>query len=237
MRTIEEILDKIKELKGLKTDTDLAEFFGVKPQTISTWRKRKTIPYDLLIAFCEKEDWPIGWLIAGQIPTKHIVTANGQRVLTISKEPGIYNQASPERCVSSEYELIPLVRGHISAGRGTLPENEIDMRVAFRKDWLKRKGSPNMMALIRVKGDSMEPTLHDGDIVLVNMEKKHIDAQGGIYAIAINDEIMIKRLQPLYPEKKIKIISDNQKYDSIIADPDQIKVNGKVIWFARELER
>jgi phage repressor protein C with HTH and peptisase S24 domain len=32
-------------------------------------------------------------------------------------------------------------------------------------------------------------------------------------------------------------ISDNAKYESMDVESDQIKINGKVIWFARELER
>ena len=73
-------------------------------------------------------------------------------------------------------------------------------------------------------------------MVLINHGHSHIDQQGGIYAIAINDDhIMIKRIQIVYPSGKIKIISDNRKYDSTEVDFDQIKVNGKLIWFGREI--
>lgn len=101
----------------------------------------------------------------------------------------------------------------------------------------RRKGDPKNMSLIKVAGDSMEPTFFAGDLVLVNHERNRIDPQGGIYAISINGEIMIKRIQVLYPHKKVKIISDNSNYESIGAEPDQLKINGKVIWFAREIER
>jgi phage repressor protein C with HTH and peptisase S24 domain len=48
---------------------------------------------------------------------------------------------------------------------------------------------------------------------------------------------VLKRLQVLYPAKKIKVISDNSRYEPSEIEPDQIKINGKVIWFGRELER
>jgi SOS-response transcriptional repressor LexA len=60
---------------------------------------------------------------------------------------------------------------------------------------------------------------------------------GGICAIMMNDEIVLKRLQVLYPAGMIKLISDNSRYEPSEIEPDQIKINGKVIWFGRELER
>ena len=64
------------------------------------------------------------------------------------------------------------------------------------------------MSIIKVSGDSMEPTLFSGDIVLVDHNRNYIDPQGGIYAIAMDDDvIMIKRLQVIYPLKRIRIIS------------------------------
>lgn len=92
------------------------------------------------------------------------------------------------------------------------------------------------MSLIKVSGDSMEPTLLAGDLVLVDHGRNSIASQGGIYAIAIEDEIMIKRVQPSFPEKLL-VISDNKQYAPLEISRDKVRVNGKVIWFVREMER
>ena len=42
-------------------------------------------------------------------------------------------------------------------------------------------------------------------------------------------EIMIKRIQVVYPEGKLKVISDNDRYEPSEADVDEVKINGKVI--------
>lgn len=136
-----------------------------------------------------------------------------------------------------DYVFIPRVNDQISAGPGTTPYNMSDLRIAFRKDWIRRKGDPKNMSLIKVIGDSMEPTLLAGDLVLIDHNRNRIDAQGGIYALSIDHEIMIKRIHPQYPHGKIKIISDNPRYEPIVSEVNQIKINGKVIWFAREIER
>jgi phage repressor protein C with HTH and peptisase S24 domain len=136
-----------------------------------------------------------------------------------------------------QYVLVPMMQGKVSAGPGLMADNTIEMTVAFRKDWLSRKGDPSRMSIVRVQGDSMEPTLQSGDVVLIDHTRHYIDAHGGIYAIAYDNEIMIKRLQVLMPDRKVKVISDNTKYESALLNEDQVTINGKVIWYGREIER
>lgn len=54
MRTSNEILDSIKEIRGIKKDVELARLFGVKPNVLSTWRSRNTIPYQEIVTLCDK---------------------------------------------------------------------------------------------------------------------------------------------------------------------------------------
>lgn len=139
---------------------------------------------------------------------------------------------------ADDFVFIRQVNGKISAGGGLMPDNSADLQCAFRKDWVKRKGGkPDNMSLIKVEGDSMEPTLLDGDLVLVNHSRTTVAPQGGIYAISIHQEIMIKRVQILFPHNKLRILSDNTNYKPIEADPEQIKINGKVIWFGRDMDK
>lgn len=59
-----EILDNIKSLYNLKTDTQLAEKLGVKSQTISTWRNRNSIDIELIYSKCEFIDG--NYLLSGK---------------------------------------------------------------------------------------------------------------------------------------------------------------------------
>jgi phage repressor protein C with HTH and peptisase S24 domain len=136
-----------------------------------------------------------------------------------------------------DFIFVPQMADRISAGGGVVHYNDVEVRVAFRKDWIRGKGDPENMSLIKVVGDSMEPSLLSGDLVLVDHGRTRVDPQGGIYAIAIDHEIMIKRIQPVHYMGTLKIISDNKKYGPIEADADCVNINGKVIWFARDIER
>lgn len=161
------------------------------------------------------------------------------RMVTKCKVSPDYFFVDPETrpTVDHEFISIPQVSGHISAGGGLLPDNTVEMRLAFRKDWIERKGDPSKMSLIRVIGDSMEPTLLSGDIVLVDHSRNYVDPNGGIYAISLDHDLMIKRIQQVWPSKLVRIISDNQRYNPFEVHPDQISINGKLVWYGRELER
>lgn len=192
-----------------------------------------------LLWFVEGMGWPFkdAWKIAPE--------SKGPR--PVIKPPDIPGLFGPDadavfiplesHCLPEDFVFIHQVSGTISAGGGLMPDNGIDMRVAFRRDWISRKGRAENMSLIKVQGDSMEPTLLSGDLVLVDHSRDSIASRGGIYAISIDSEIMIKRVQPLFPAEKLLIISDNKAYTSFETEVANVRINGRVIWFARELER
>lgn len=189
---------------------------------------RKLLSFILQFYGCDKS-----WLLTGEgVPYPD--RPPEQQAPSASAEP-----SAPAKSLdlSDEFVLVKRVRGMISAGGGLAPDNSVDMQLAFRRDFINRKGNPDNMSLIKVSGDSMEPTLLSGDLVLVDHSRTTIAPQGGIYAIAIDHEIMIKRVQFLLPQRKLKIISDNKQYEPMETDSDQVRINGKVIWYGRDLER
>ena len=150
------------------------------------------------------------------------------------------DRPEPEPAAGSlpgDFVVVPMMQGKISAGGGLVPDTTIEMTVAFRREWLGRKGDHHTMSVIRVQGDSMAPTLLPGDVVLINHGITTVAASGGIYAITLRDEILIKRVTVEYPGERLVIISDNSRYAQSYADPGQVIINGKVVWYGRDLER
>jgi len=213
--------------KGI-TDVDLAKKLGTNKDTLAGYRNGKGLLKGEVIEniILHYKFNPL-WIFKGEgepFP--------GAR----KKYPEV---CGPEKSAvdQHDYVFINQVSGRISAGGGLVPDDSVDMRLAFRRDWFTKKGNPEDMSLIKVIGDSMDPTLLPGDLVLVDHSRKSIPSQGGIYAISIDHEILIKRLQLLFQEGKILVISDNKKYPSQEIDSDKITINGKVIWYAREIEK
>ena len=201
---------------------------GISQGYLSEVEKGVKTPSDtLLIAVEYRYEINEGWLLTGE-----------GEMLRGSVYKGSVEIAFPEnRDIGEDFVLIPLVSGAISAGGGIVPDETIEVRIAFRREWLLRRGDPRNMSLIRVDGDSMEPTLRRDDLILVDHNNQAINPQGGIYAIAIDGGIMVKRIELNFTSKRVRVISDNDRYAVQEMDPAHIFINGKVIWFGREIDR
>ena len=140
-----------------------------------------------------------------------------------------------ETDVPNEFSLVDKRKGAISAGPGLRPDNDVDLCLAFRNDWLEQFGGAKQLFVIKVEGDSMDPTLKESDTVLINKNANAIGTGGGIFAINWHDMSMVKRLQMKPQTDEIIIKSDNPNYDSMVVKPNEILIEGKVIWYGREL--
>ena len=83
----------------------------------------------------------------------------------------------------------------------------------------------------------MEPTLKQGDVVLVNRAKSHVP-DDGLYVLLMDGTMLVKRLRK-HPGRKVQVISDNEAYGSFdlnLADPpEDMSIVGRVFWFGREI--
>lgn len=195
------------------TQTAFAEPLGFKYFKIKDMEadKLKVTP-EIAEAIEEKYSINLRWLLTGK----------GQmfEVLTF------------ENKIPDDFVTIPLMSGRISAGTGLLAQEGVDTCMCFRKEWIIRKGDPQNMSLIMVSGDSMEPTLSNGDVVLIDHSRNYLHDYG-IYAISVDDSVLIKRLQPF--GNKVQIISDNSKYPPLVLDAADVVINGKALWYAHDL--
>ncbi|WP_240613938.1 S24 family peptidase [Salinicola acroporae] len=85
------------------------------------------------------------------------------------------------------------------------------------------------LAGIRVRGDSMEPTLFDDDWVFIDLNDTNF-AQAGVFLVWVSGELRIKRLQRLAGGAML-LISDNSYYEKEMIAPDrmqEVHVMGRV---------
>lgn len=89
-------------------------------------------------------------------------------------------------------------------------------------------------SLVRVDGDSMAPDLRDGDEVLVDTDRRHPDARGGVYVLRLDDAAMVKRVAR--DAGGWRITSDNPAEPSPgLCTVDRVAVVGKVVWLMRSV--
>lgn len=211
-----EIKDRIKKVRGETKQKEFAESLGISLSAVQSWEYQGNIPGgDALTKIHEIYGININWLLTGE---------GGEKAIS----PG-------EDGAETEFDMVPMARAKLSAGGGNIVLSEgFKEYYAFRKEWVSRVAtSKNNVFLMAVEGDSMEPTIYDGDTAMIDQGRQEIRT-GRIYALGTGDLIMIKRLDVLM-DARVKVISDNAKYSPYIIDGKTLRVIGQVVWFARQL--
>lgn len=146
---------------------------------------------------------------------------------------------APGRKSQDRLRLIPRLDVGASAGPGALSDNELTIaHIGFDPDWLKRLcgGALDNLSIIKVQGDSMAPTLADGDDIMVDRGDAAPRLRDGIYVLRRDDALMVKRLAVNPSNKRITIRSDNAAYPTWPdCKPASIEVIGRVVWAARKI--
>ncbi len=144
----------------------------------------------------------------------------------------------PDRVADISAEMIPLYDVAASAGSGSNVEYEpIIDQLAFPRDYLRKitKSNPRNLAIISVKGDSMEPTLRDDDVVMLDTSKTSLDYDG-MFVIRSGEALLVKRVMRSTRLGYITVISDNRDiYPPQEHVADQVSVIGKVLWYGRRV--
>jgi phage repressor protein C with HTH and peptisase S24 domain len=128
-----------------------------------------------------------------------------------------------------------------SAGNGNLVFYESEKgRLAFRRDFLRTAGvKEDEAVVIYADGQSMEPTIPDGAVLLVDTARTEL-ANNDIYVIRLDSEILVKRLRKEIGGG-VLIVSDNpdkHKYPDILVSPDKedhLSIIGRVFWMGARL--
>lgn len=219
--TVQALLARLVEATGVPSEAALSGPLGVSSQAIYDARRRGKIPDSWVRIVAEQFDVSADWLFFGR----------GTR--SIRK-----GELQPSSTCDVELKLIPMAEARLSAGNGSLEVNgDCERSYAFRMDFLLRKGNPDKMVLMRVAGDSMQPEIMDGDVVLLDQSKVDI-IPGRIFAVGFDDAIYLKRIDK-QPGKVILKSVNEEAYPPIELDmrgdmAEFFRVIGKVIWSGRE---
>jgi hypothetical protein len=124
---------------------------------------------------------------------------------------------------------IPRLALGASAGPGAIAaEESADGRLRFSQRWLRTLGlDPGHLSVIEVAGDSMEPTLRDGDEILVDRSARQW--RDGIHVVRIDDVLLVKRLEQ-GAAGTIRVISDNPAYANADRAREDVAIVGRVVW-------
>ncbi|MEQ8346195.1 MAG: helix-turn-helix transcriptional regulator [Sneathiellaceae bacterium] len=144
--------------------------------------------------------------------------------------------APDEPEVPEGFVLVPRYDLEASAGHGALTDGEhvLDY-MAFQEAWVRRslRVDPNRLALITATGDSMEPAIRSGDLLLIDCSVETI-MDDSIYLVSLSDFLLVKRVQKML--RGVIVSSDNPSYKPITLNAEEaaeLHVRGRVRWIGR----
>lgn len=155
------------------------------------------------------------WLMGYDVPMKR---GDSHKMSDDSVPPGF--EPLPEM------ESVPLV-GRIACGQPITAEENLEGYVSIPAAW-------HATFTLQCRGDSMEPTIHDGDLVAI---RKDVQVENGqIAAVRIGDEATLKHLY--LHEDYIELRPENPTYSSIIRRKEEmndVTIEGKAVGLCRGL--
>lgn len=135
---------------------------------------------------------------------------------------------------------VPLHAVHAAAGGGSFAagDDEAQPGLSFPPDLLRRiTATPaGSLKLLSVSGDSMSPTLEDGDLVMVDTGRR-MPSPPGIFILDDGVGLVAKRVDaiPNTSPPRLRLSSDNPAYSNYQRLIDEVHVVGRVVWFARNI--
>lgn len=194
------------------SQTDLAVACGVRPASVNGWISGQT--KSLKSSSANRAATFLGvnplWLIEGKGPKR----ANPRAAQESVTHQGVI-RISEEDDDQEDADRVP---------------------VFFTVKWMRKRGlSPDKLLTARVVGDSMAPSLLEGDTVIINVDDK-TPQEGDVFAVSIhNDPVVMKRFRResgfwwLYSDWPMQVQYPPKKLD------DDVKVVGRVVF--RQTER
>ncbi|CAN5453584.1 hypothetical protein BH09PSE4_BH09PSE4_13800 [soil metagenome] len=137
----------------------------------------------------------------------------------------------------SELDLVSVSEIDMAFGLGgTYSDVPIETRVLhFPRPWLESITTTpaSQLTVARGRGDSMEPTILDGDIVIFDRSLRTVREQDAIWALTIGDIAMFKRLR--VRGERVAILSDNDRIPPDEVHHEEVNVVGRVVFIGRRI--
>lgn len=161
-----------------------------------------------------------------------------ERMLGGPQEAPRFPAPSRRRSAAPPVVVVPRLALGASAGAGSLHDDEqASGAFAFDSVWLRGLGvKADGLSIIRVDGESMAPTLSDGDDIMVDRADAATRLRDGIYVLRLDDVLMVKRIA-LGPQRgRFSVLSDNPHYPNWTdIDPALVDIVGRVVWTGRRV--
>lgn len=93
------------------------------------------------------------------------------------------------------------------------------------------QSAPANLTLARGVGDSMDPVISDGDVVMIDRSQQF--QQDAIMALSVGELAMIKRVRR--DGSRVQLLSDNQRIPPYEVSADEVNLVGRVVFVGKHI--
>ena len=227
--------DRIREARQLRklTQTELARRVGTSASQISMMETNKSgtslkTAMSVAAALRISLDYLAGW-VDDPRPARVLLGELNAKMADLS--------AKPSRTKVEANVQIGISQMERAARAGTSVQNEQGgTKVNFPARWLFERGlRPSSCRFIRMRGESMEPTLPEGSLILVDLATEH-PKSNKVFVIRTGDELIVKRL--VRDPKVVWLLESDHPQRSLWPTqlwPNDAEIVGEVRWVGRNL--
>jgi phage repressor protein C with HTH and peptisase S24 domain len=205
---------RLRRLIGREAPYAWADRIGISKGAFTRIWKEGTVPTsELLYRIRAATGVSLDWLLTGE-----------------GAQQGAGQAAAGDLAYIGEY--LPTVQPRSSKSRAPLRQ------IALTRDWLAEwlDAEPADLAYVTVKGESMAPTLEDGDLALLDRRAYQLE-QDGIYALRQGATLRVRRVQRLSGDR-YQALSDNPRYHPFTFRlTSRLSVIGRVVWVGKRMPR
>lgn len=188
------ILDKLKKSLKVSTDIQLSKLLNVKPNTISSWKKRDTLDYSTIISICELYEIDLnGIFFHKELPKKNNVNYS-------SDTPLICRQVQFQYCLGND--------------------NILDNVPKYNFPFIQGKDT----RAFQVVSTNMSPIINENSYVICELgDLKVLPDSSLVVVISRSKGLFIKRIAKNPAKQNTYILgSENKFFNDIIMDAGDI---------------
>lgn len=211
------------------TSAVLSRFLSVPTSTMENyWKGRRPWPVELISPLAELLGFDPGELLTGKKPTPSLgggAMEDVRRSLAASEQ------------LNREAELVNLTEVDLAYGLGgSYADGEFEVTThRFPRALLQKlTGTPaGEVTLASGRGDSMEPTIHDGDWLMIDRSQRSVREQDALWALTVGEIAMVKRLR--VRGDRVTLLSDNDRVPSDEYHHEEVNIVGRVFFVGRRV--
>lgn len=219
---------------GSESAYAFAKRSGIPDSTLRNYKNSGSMPgLRHLLAIAQTANVTLDWLAAARGPMRF----DPSGLSADTRVPGVigFNEGDDPL----DFTLLPRMGVSASAGHGLVAlTDEVTERLAFKTEWLHSMGlSPRYCGLLTARGNSQEPVIKNGSLLLVDLRPDQQIRSGCYYILVLDGDVLVKLVNRRI-DGTIELKSHNPDYPTELVkveDMHKLHIPGRVVWASQTL--